>query len=706
MPTQTPIHVSNRFFSKASRYFGSLETAVAEIIQNAYRASLPILESGVRPRLDVSYTTACGTETVVFRDYGMGIQDIGAALSIAVSSWDKSVEEEQDPAGMGLCAALAFSKAIKIRSDFGELIIDGKLFFEDDTYRDGLLDKILPIGGFEDGGTEISMLGPKNSTSQRCPMDTVKSECFYHGAIDVWLHYPNADTKPEPFSANTFRTEWHRAYPDGKVKGDSPIAYKGYEVWEMRERYHSYENYLRVIWHGQLISVDLTAPELRRQIEIPGLGEVSCSPVVPFARNHVIVIDHGIAPVTPKLPDRKHLVLDEKTCDFIWGYLGQWLQRDAATCIEEVESVLSAGIDDVELGELSTNGGCNSNRTAWSQLVNGEIWKAVWLKLIRAYEVTWPVWDDNGDCDKFYGAYRRQDNFPAMLAPAILVRSSDGFLAAIDFYDPGSIDHDGTQIAFGGSEFVVPDGCVEINGAHIPENLAINYSKHSMPDDPIYDLAVLVVNHPSPIEELVENRRYGGGAQLKQFLNTGEAFLNTDIYRFPDSEEDWGHSELEDLLDHNEIFSDPDREQRWQDEAKEFLSRAQTHTTVKISGLAINSGDGTDADPGSITYIGRDKTLVSLTYDLCTCMCQADLSGMDEPDHARDDIQVAFAQVRQELSGIVEIGDELSNLARKFGVWVNSDQILHVEVDAAKGMVVVVYKDRGETKTLSAPYTA
>jgi hypothetical protein len=104
--------------------------------------------------------------------------------------------------------------------------------------------------------------------------------------------------------------------------------------------------------------------------------------------------------------------------------------------------------------------------------------------------------------------------------------------------------------------------------------------------------------------------------------------------------------------------------------------------------------------------MGRDQNLVNLTYDLCTCMCQHDFSGCDEPDHVKDDIQVAFAAVRQKISGVVEIGSELTDLVRKFGVWVNSDQVLNLEVDSAKHQVKVVYNDRGETKTLTAPYTA
>ena len=365
--TQTPIHVSSNFFGKAARYFGSFRTSVAEIIQNSYRASLPIMESGNRPRLDITFAGVKNNtaDEITFRDYGMGIQDVGAALSIAVSGWDESVEDEQDPAGMGLCAALGFCDSVKIRSDFGELIIHSQSFFEREEYRDTLLDQILEIGGFEDGGTAITMIGPKYKTESSFGaniVSVVEAECFYHSAIDVFLHMPMTKADSEEMvtrQAQTFRAQ---AKPVLDDKGE-PVLYRGYEVLDLPDNRHygSRDSFINVIWHGQKIEVRFT-DEFKRVVEIPGVGPVSLKPNIQEIERRVIVIDHGTAPVTPKLPDRRSLIPDEKTVDFIWGYLGPILERDLAEVAELVKLISEQDLSETPISSLKSSGVTRSMR--------------------------------------------------------------------------------------------------------------------------------------------------------------------------------------------------------------------------------------------------------------------------------------------------------------------------------------------------------
>lgn len=218
--TQTPIHVSSNFFAKAARYFSNFGSAVTEILQNAYRASLPIEVTGVRPRVDVCVdTTPEGITTLTVRDYGKGITDIGAALSIAVSGWDASVEREQDPAGMGLCAALAFSDRTVIVSKFGTLEIHGKAFFNDPAYRDDLLNKIDPSQACE--GVEITLHGiPGDSEVIR----VVEETAFYHAALDIYMRKPR---QPEQVKVRSFRDCFERVYDSEKKH----FKFQGYEVW-------------------------------------------------------------------------------------------------------------------------------------------------------------------------------------------------------------------------------------------------------------------------------------------------------------------------------------------------------------------------------------------------------------------------------------------------------------------------------------------
>ncbi len=83
--------VNPRLLSKADRLFtGSLAGRIIEILQNARRAGA---------------TEVCITndeEQVTVRDNGRGIEDFARVLDLGSSGWDESLEQAEDPAGVGL----------------------------------------------------------------------------------------------------------------------------------------------------------------------------------------------------------------------------------------------------------------------------------------------------------------------------------------------------------------------------------------------------------------------------------------------------------------------------------------------------------------------------------------------------------------------------------------------------------------------------
>ena len=83
--------VNTRFLAKADRLFtGTVEGRVIEILQNARLAGAT----------KVGITNEAGIVTV--RDNGKGIEDSAKLLDLGDSGWDETLEQSEDPAGVGL----------------------------------------------------------------------------------------------------------------------------------------------------------------------------------------------------------------------------------------------------------------------------------------------------------------------------------------------------------------------------------------------------------------------------------------------------------------------------------------------------------------------------------------------------------------------------------------------------------------------------
>jgi len=111
METVIRAKVSERLLTKASRLFtGTLDGRVIEILQNSRRAGAT----------EVTITNKDGLVTV--RDNGCGIKDFTKLLDMGESDWDSTLEEAEDPAGVGIfCLA---PRKVTICSNGKKIVID------------------------------------------------------------------------------------------------------------------------------------------------------------------------------------------------------------------------------------------------------------------------------------------------------------------------------------------------------------------------------------------------------------------------------------------------------------------------------------------------------------------------------------------------------------------------------------------------------
>lgn len=315
MTTQTPIHISDRFFAKAGRYFGSLESALNELFQNAYRSYLPLGERQEPPFVYVNVVDYPGSRGYIrIRDGGRGISDIGAALSIGDSRWGDDVEEEQDPAGMGICGILAFCRSVSISSTFGSLEIESERFFGDADYRALLLDQVedQPF----DEGTVVTMWGvQEGGNSWRKPIDIVRTIAYNHVSLDTYVtSSPSTDLDAYD------KVETLLEIGDGYRTSH---AVHGCWVYDNDAGKGSFgRRNLTVIWHGQRIDVDTSGSEFTRQL----LPKVETTPWA--LDGLVVVVDRPVPGLRPKLPDRDRFIITDGLVDFVWQAVEPRLRRN------------------------------------------------------------------------------------------------------------------------------------------------------------------------------------------------------------------------------------------------------------------------------------------------------------------------------------------------------------------------------------------
>jgi hypothetical protein len=647
--TQTPIHVSSNFFSKAARYFSNFGSAVTEVLQNAYRASLPIETTGVRPRVDVTVeSTREGLTTLTVRDYGKGITDVGAALSIAVSGWDSSVEREQDPAGMGLCAALAFSNRLIISSQFGILEIEGKKFFKDAEYRDSLLEKIDPNWGCE--GTEIQMIGiPSESEVIR----VVEATAFYHASLDVFMKQPG---QGEPAKVISFRDRFRRVLD---AEGNH-YKHRGYEVWEdTHPGWSGAEGVLGVIWHGQRIQVDVRSQEFRKHFKFDDI-EFNATPEMRSTMHWCIAIDHGNAPVTPKLPDRNSLILDPKTVEFIWGLY----QNQFEAGIRNTQKSFMEKAKCYQDGKLRVSDVCYTGCYA-NQEFPELVYRAFYRHYIGAPQVSWPVPSD------YDNTYLTKTLLPrnarvAELASMIVLKTLDSQVLIVGMDDSCLDDTSDTSARFNFPASVpswkpesgAATGCDVISGSWVPSGVCVSVKSLNGVDAVRAQAALMVIDVPLKLSDIATHPwgSHTSHMRANTFIRLDDGvkgeILFFDVYENFDD----GLEALRDAGNTPMLFSD----------FAEVRSKAVRQETFSLPAFSLYYGD--DRSVSDTVWLGKLDDVIALTSSVeCTLTHIVQSSGEDDGETAKA-IEEDFAKFRASIANVAEISRPYHEILRLCGL--------------------------------------
>lgn len=691
--TQTPIHVSSNFFAKAARYFSNFGSAVTEILQNAYRASLPIEVTGVRPRVDVCVdTTPEGITTLTVRDYGKGITDIGAALSIAVSGWDASVEREQDPAGMGLCAALAFSDRAIIVSRFGTLEIHGKAFFNDSAYRDDLLNKIDSNRACE--GVEITLHGIPGDTEV---IRVVEETSFYHAALDVYMRKPG---QPEQVKVRAFRDCFERVYDSEKKH----FKFQGYEVWRDNgsgsRGFYPGDGELGVIWHGQRIQVRLNARELQRHFKFDDV-EFDSTPQIASARGWCVAIDHGAAPVTPKLPDRESLILDEKTVAFIWGIYEPLFLHEVA----ELRKLFQARAIKYAKGELRFSEICYRKYSGNYELQQG-VYNAFSTHYIGAPKVLWPVARSDDPSELEVSLLPRGERV-AELAPMIVLKTLDSQVIVVGL--DTCLDHVSDVSARFNFPADLPSwklregredklaGCHAIEGTAVPNGVCVSIDGiHGMQKPPGVQVALMVIDIPYKLADISTNG-WGCRSQdvrVNTFIRLDEGVRGQIVF-FDGDDPD----ALDDVIDPlREAGNTP---MAFSDFA-EIREKAVRQEDFILPAFAFYYGD--DKDVHDCVWMGTLDEVVSLTNTVESTMIAIVESSGDAEDDQVKSMEEGFAKFRTEIARVAEISRPYQEILRICGLdgsRRNREGITSVCIDHEASKIAITRKDdHGVSSTL------
>lgn len=139
---------TDKLYSVIGKFFTNKDNLMFELIQNAARAKATRVEISA-PCLDCNpFSSDTSPDNLIrITDNGQGITDIVALLGIAISDWDKDIDQ-QDPAGMGFLQLLALSRQVSITSAFGHVLIDSQRFLQEHDYRLGIVNAVYePIPG-------------------------------------------------------------------------------------------------------------------------------------------------------------------------------------------------------------------------------------------------------------------------------------------------------------------------------------------------------------------------------------------------------------------------------------------------------------------------------------------------------------------------------------------------------------------------------
>ena len=199
-----------------------------------------------------------------------------------------------------------------------------------------------------------------------------------------------------------------------------------------------------------------------------------------------------------------------------------------------------------------------------------EAWSAIYNTFIKMYGVTWPAHDDSysGDGGGFYEGMVPMDEMPAMLARGVLLKFSDGVYHGLCI-DECELGYVSTCFVFGEGPNNPPEGLTSIGNSWFPNNTALSWDKGLRQEEPVHELALIVVEFDHPWQDVTHKVSWGAGRALNDIINTGDKPLKAKVYRFvdidTDEEEGFDHEDVNALVDIDPLrnVGNPDTEPSW-----------------------------------------------------------------------------------------------------------------------------------------------
>jgi hypothetical protein len=229
--------VSKRLLSKADRLFtGTLEGRMIEILQNARRAGATTVE----------ITHKDGLATI--QDNGKGIEDFSVLLNLGSSNWDETIENAEDPAGVGIFSLAP--REVTVESGMTKLVITRKIWTGEPAR---LFETYEPVKGtqlqFKDEPWELKTVEKYAVFTGLEVIVNGKSCAKKRFCSRQATHYPQLGCRIEVRKRDHL-SDWHSAY-----------------------RTNYYHQEVLINFHGQVVSFDyepLRAEHLTFLVDLTG----------------------------------------------------------------------------------------------------------------------------------------------------------------------------------------------------------------------------------------------------------------------------------------------------------------------------------------------------------------------------------------------------------------------------------------------------
>lgn len=271
-----------RFFEQVAPFLFNNGDMLPEIVENAIRAKATSVKiSTVNHRL-------------VIENNGKVLEDLSSLFIIAQSNYDDDVEKAQKPAGMGILSLISNVAEVTFESGYNSIKIDGKKYFNDEDYRSTLLNLIEKSEKYFNG-MKITALLEK-------PIDGKilykLNELFAYYDIDITFNDIAIKTK----------TEIEALFEKEISKGVTALV-----PMKSLSNHWAGNTDGYVVWHGKLIN----APQIK-----------------PFT----IIVNGKTDLVTPTLPDRKGITLDNQRGKEVSLKIEKVLKNEIQSFIDEYEN--------------------------------------------------------------------------------------------------------------------------------------------------------------------------------------------------------------------------------------------------------------------------------------------------------------------------------------------------------------------------------